>query len=119
MTRSSIILTVLYIFFILIAITFVLEMKTKGILDQKEIDGLRSQNEKERKRFEQDLKLTRDSLEIALNSIAIAHKESIEAHERTQRIIKNYEKIIFVSFSNDAERDSALSKLYPSFRPIR
>lgn len=96
-----------------------MEWRKESDLKQSEIDGLKRSNRKERDSLETRLAITRDSLTVAFETIRQSRKESQEAHERTQRMIKNYEKILFIRFSNDAQRDSALSRLYPSFRPIR
>lgn len=88
-------------------------------LKQSEIKGLKKEIELKDKAFSKSLDSIRRASAIREDSILLAHMESQKANAETQRLIKKYEKIIFVRFSNDAQRDSVLSKLYPSFHPIR
>lgn len=115
------IITICCVIFALLSVLFIAftELRDVNRIQQSEIKHLREVNKKEKDSLQTQLAITRDSLSVAFETIRQARIESQEAHERTQRMIKNYEKIIFVRFSNDAQRDSALSKLYTSFRPIR
>lgn len=104
---------------IIVLVTFMtlnfIEDRKEDNLKQTTINGLRLQNKKEKDSLENVLKVTRDSLDIAFNTIKIATAERIEAHERTQRIIKNYEKIIFIRYASDSARHRKLSELFPSY----
>lgn len=74
---------------------------------------------KERDVLRKDLKFTRDSLVIAFNTIDAAHQETQKAKEEKQFYKSRYEKVKFVGFNTDAQRDSVLAKLFITFRPIR
>lgn len=84
---------------------------------QKTIDGLWKANENQENEFRRQLKLTRDSLEVAYATIRLAHQESVEAHERSQKTIANLNKIIYISYQSDSARTNALKKLYKSYNP--
>lgn len=106
------------VIFLLAGIAFigVMEMNKQNDLLQAEIDGLKRENKIQADSLNKALLLTRDSLSIAFETIRIANKERQEAHERTQRIIRNYEKIIFVTHT-DSSRTATLKQLYPTFKP--
>lgn len=74
---------------------------------------------KERDDMKLGIKSTRDSLKIAFTTIIIAKAETQQAKRETQIIQTRYEKIIFIGYRNDHERDSICAILYPSFRPVR
>lgn len=114
MSKTTATLTVLCLFLFISCVTLFIESGTVTDVRQIEIDYLKKQNQKERERFETELQVTRDSLNVAFETIRQANKERQEAHERTQRIIRNYEKIIFVALT-DSSRNSELKKLYKSF----
>lgn len=95
-----------------------METRKESDLQQSEIEGLKKRNKSERDSMETRLALTRDSLFIAFETIRQATKDRELAHERTQKLIRNYEKIIFVTL-NDSSRNSELIKLYPSFKPTQ
>lgn len=107
-----------FIILVLIGIVWVgvSEMNDQNRVLQSEIEGLKRENQAERDSLNKALLLTRDSLSIAFETIRIANKERQEAHERTQRIIRNYEKIIFVTHT-DSSRTATLKQLYPTFNP--
>lgn len=91
------------------------ELNDLNRLQQKELDGLKKFNRIERERLLKQLLLTRDSLSTAYQNIAIAHKESQEARERTQATIRNLQKIIFITHT-DSSRNATLKELYPTFK---
>lgn len=93
----------------------VTEMRTINRVQQSEIDALRERNKAEKDSLTNALMTTRDSLQIAFETIHQAAKERQEAHERTQRIIKNYEKIIFIRYTSDSARHRKLSELFPTY----
>lgn len=49
----------------------------------------------------------------------IAEQERDRATQEKKAAIRKYESIKFIDLGSDSKRDSVLSKLYPSFRPIR
>jgi len=61
---------------------------------------------------------TQDSLIIAFRTIRLLHSERDSLQIVANSKQKVYEKIVFRNFT-DAQRDSILSELYPSFRPVR
>jgi hypothetical protein len=69
--------------------------------------------------LEYSLSKTRDSLEIAFYTIRIAKAEVYIARQETIKFKKQYEAVKFIPYRNDAERDSVLAELYPSFRSVR
>jgi len=95
---------------------FVIFMETskKDQLKQAEINFLRKRNAEEKDSLETVIKITQDSLEIAFNTIRQASAEREKAHAETQRLIKRYEKIIYVRFANDSARVRAIADLYPT-----
>ena len=64
------------------------------------------------------LGVTRDSLRVAFSTIKEKHNNTSEALEVADKSTKAHETIKYIHF-NDVGRDSLLSKLYPSFRPVR
>lgn len=98
---------------------FVLHMEVvkKDQLKQAEINFLRKRNAEEKDSLETVIKITQDSLEIAFNTIRQASIEREKAHAETQRLIKRYEKIIFISYDNDSARLKAIQQLYKSYTP--
>lgn len=59
-----------------------------------------------------------DSLRVAKRTIFIKHEEWLKLNEQTKQKTKFHESITFKPFT-DQQRDSVLSILYPSFRPVR
>lgn len=112
------ILIVLF-FLQLIAIGFLvsnfMEYNKEKQIEQSTIEGLKKQNAHERDSLNTVLAITKDSLNVAFHTIALARKESQEAHERTQRIIKRYEQIIFIRYSSDSARHRKLAELYNTY----
>lgn len=100
-----------------IAITWlgVTELYDINRTQQSDINFLRKRNVEEKDSLETVIKITQDSLEIAFNTIRQASIEREKAHAETQRLIKRYEKIIYVRFANDSARVRAITELYPSF----
>ena len=92
------------------------ELNDLNRLQQKEIEGLKKFNRIERERLLKQLELTKDSLQIAYQNIAIANKESQQARLRTQATIRNLQKIIFIQHT-DSSRTAELKELYPTFKP--
>lgn len=86
-------------------------------VQQKEIDHLKKQNLAQKDSLEKELTLTRDSLHIAFETIKLANKERIEAHERSQKTIRDLQKIVFIQHT-DSSRNIELNKLYPTFKPL-
>lgn len=98
-----------------ILISEFVQLSKEKELEQSTIDHLRKENVKERDSLENSLSLTRDSLSIALHTIAVAHQQSVEAHARSQKTIDNLKKIIFITHT-DSSRINELKTLYPSWR---
>src|SRR5689334_10219032 len=115
MKTYSYIVTFLLISFCILGINGLIEARKESDLQQSEINGLKKSNKEEADRLRSELAITRDSLNVAFETIRIANKETQEAHERTQRIIKRYEQIIFISYTSDSARHRKLSELYPSY----
>lgn len=61
----------------------------------------------------------KDSLNIAFNTIKIQDANVKQDSIKAFKARKRYESIIFKPIANDHQRDSLLSELYPSFRPVR
>lgn len=103
--------------FLLAGIAFigVMEMNDRNRLQQAEIEGLKRENQIKADSLNKALLLTRDSLEIALHTIAVNHKETLEARERSQATIKALQKIIFI-VHNDSSRTATLKELYKSYK---
>lgn len=116
MKRLELVFAIVIIALFALIWVFVTEMNDRNRVLQSEIEGLKRENQAERDSLNKTLLLTRDSLSIAFETIRIANKERQEAHERTQRIIRNYEKIIFVTHT-DSSRTATLKQLYPTFNP--
>lgn len=93
-----------------------MEQSKYSELQEKQIQHLQEQNQAQRDSLEKELKLTKDSLNIALNTILLKHEETLEAHERSQRTIDNLRKIIFITHT-DSSRTEILKQLYPTFKP--
>jgi hypothetical protein len=61
---------------------------------------------------------SQDSLKIAFHTIRLLNLERDSLQIVANSKQKVYEKIVFRNFT-DHQRDSILSELYPSFRPVR
>ncbi len=84
----------------------------------KELKDVRSaikKTEEERDSIKHDLKLTRDTIEIAFNTIRIAKNETAQAKQEKLNAIKYYESIVYVRFDNDTLRAGAITELYPTY----
>lgn len=92
------------------------EVSKERDLNQKTIDGLLRANKAQRDSLEKHLEITRDSLQIAFETIRQATKEREEAHLRTQKMMKNYESILYIKYENDSTRINALKRLYPTWQ---
>lgn len=103
---------------ILLTIIFVgsRELFKENELRQSEIEGLRKQNKKERDSLQTQLALTRDSLSVAFNTIRIATAEREASHLRTQKTIRDLQRIVFIAHT-DSSRTIELKNLYPTFNP--
>lgn len=93
-----------------------MEQSKYSELQEKQIQRLQEQNQAQRDSLEKELKLTKDSLNIALNTILLKHEESVLARERSQRTIDNLRKIIFITHT-DSSRTATLKTLYKSYTP--
>lgn len=91
-------------------------MKKESDLKQATIDGMRKKNIAERDSLESQLAATRDSLNIAFETIRQAKEETLKANEASKREIKKLKGILFVQHT-DSSRNIELTKLYPSFKP--
>lgn len=113
--KTAIILLCLFIS-VAIVVTAIIEHRKEDTLDQATIEGLKKQNAKERDSLNTQLAITRDSLSIALHTIALAHQESVEAMERSQRTIRDLQRIVYIKYESDSARLNAIKKLYPSYQ---
>lgn len=95
-----------------IAVNF-MESNDRDRLKQVEIDHLKKEIKEQADSLEKQLALTRDSLSIAFETIRLATKEREEAHARTQKTIKDLQRIVFIQYESDSARLNALKKLYP------
>lgn len=102
---------------VLLAAIFVNSTELRNLvrLKQSELDGLKRQNKIERDSLQNLLEVTKDSLQIAFETIKTARKESIEARERTQKTIRDLQKIIFIQHT-DSSRTAELKTLYKSYQ---
>jgi hypothetical protein len=62
--------------------------------------------------------LSEDSLKIAFRTIRLLNLERDSLQILANKQKRLHEKVIFRNFT-DHQRDSILSELYPSFRPVR
>ncbi|HEU5289471.1 MAG TPA: hypothetical protein VFU05_02435 [Cyclobacteriaceae bacterium] len=85
-------------------------------LERKVIEGLKRENLKQKDSLVRVVDLTRDSLDIAFNTILLAKKESQEARERSQKTIRDLQKIIYIQHT-DSSRTAVLKTLYKSYTP--
>lgn len=111
-TISLIILTLILLGIIYLAST---EMSDRNRVLQSEVDGLRIETKKEKDSLNQVLKVTKDSLSIAFNTIKIANLEKVWAHEASQKEIKKLRAVVHVVYENDSLRINALKELYKTF----
>lgn len=100
---------------VLLAVNF-MESSDRDRLKQVEIDYLKKEIAEQRDSLESVLKVTQDSLEIAYATIRLATKEREEAHARTQKTIKDLQRIVFIQHT-DSSRLATLKQLYPTFNP--
>lgn len=103
---------------VLLAIIFVgvTEMNDRNRVQQSTIDGLRKQNKKESDSLNQVLEVTKDSLSVAFETIKQARIEREASHLRTQKTIRDLQKIIYVVHT-DSSRNKALTQLYKTYQP--
>ncbi len=116
MKPSEIILSLIVVVLTAVIVLGLLELRKEDQLKQSVIDGLRRENKKEADSLTRNLKLTRDSLSIAFETIKQSRKESQEAHERTQATIRNLQRIVFIQHT-DSSRTAELKTLYKSYTP--
>jgi len=81
---------------------------------QREIQRLKSSGDS----LKNVVKLSGDSLKIAFHTIRLLNLERDSLQIVANKQKRLHEKIIFRNFT-DHQRDSILSELYPSFRPVR
>lgn len=98
----------------------VTELRDVNRVQQSTIDGLKRRNEAERDSLNTVIKLKDDTIRIAKFTI-LAQADTIKNQELEKENYKRntHDKIRFIPFANDFQRDSVLTSLYPSFRPIR
>lgn len=81
------------------------EYKAKIREKQKEFDALKK-----------DYELRGDSIQIAFNTIRLAHSETEKAKEKEREAVRRYKDVRFVAFTTDSARIKALKQLYKSWR---
>lgn len=117
--KTTIIVSIFFIlFFALLAFIFVgsSELFKQTELQQKEIDHWKKVNKEQADSLNQVLKVTQDSLSIAFEAIKQAAIEREAAHLRTQKIIKDLQKIVYIQHT-DSSRSKALTQLYKTYTP--
>jgi hypothetical protein len=106
------------LFIILIGVVFVLvtELYSENRVLKSDIKGLQNQADS----LERVTKLQSDTIRIAKNTILL-QADTITTYETEKKNYKRdtHEQIHFIDLRTDARRDSTLSNLYPSFRPVR
>lgn len=114
--KTYLIVLLIFVFlFCLGGLTVYIEAKKESDLKQREIDGLKRTNKKEKDSLLIKLAIKQDSLNIVLQLMSVAHQESVEAHQRSQATIRNLQRIIFITHT-DSSRNAELTKLYPSWK---
>lgn len=108
-------LAILVAIFLVLDVLFT-EMSDRDRLKQVEIDHLKKEIAEQRDSLESVLKVTQDSLEIAFETIKQANIERQAAHERSQKTIRDLQRIVFITHS-DSSRLATLKQLYPTFNP--
>lgn len=119
--RYFIFISSLIIIVLLVSLyVLVTEMRDVNRVQQSTIDGLRKRVEDDKRRFEEIVRLKDDTIKIAKRTI-IAQDVIIKNQELDKENYKRniHDKIRFIPYANDVQRDSILTSLYPSFRPIR
>lgn len=108
------------IVFMSIFLVWGIEVMKERDLKQSTIDGLKRRNEAERDSLNGVIKLKDDTIRIAKFTI-FAQADTIKNQELEKENYKRntHDKIRFIPYANDFQRDSVLTSLYPSFRPIR
>ena len=81
---------------------------------QREIQRLKTSGDS----LKNVVKLSGDSLKIAFRTIRLLNLERDSLQILANKQKRLHEKVIFRNFT-DHQRDSILSELYPSFRPVR
>jgi hypothetical protein len=81
---------------------------------QREIQRLNAKRDS----LQNIVNLSGDSLKIAFHTIRLLNLERDSLQILANSKHKVYEKIVFRTYT-DHQRDSILSELYPSFRPVR
>lgn len=117
--KTAIILLCLFIS-VAIVVTAIIEHRKEDSLDQATIEGLKRQNEKEKDSLNNQLATALDLLLLAQQTI-ILQADTLEANKKEKENYKRntHDKIRFIPYANDSQRDSVLSGLYPSFRSFR
>jgi septal ring factor EnvC (AmiA/AmiB activator) len=116
MKPKTLISIFLSVILLMMGITFVSEMSDRDRLKQVEIDHLKKEIAEQRDSLESVLKVTQDSLDIAFETIKQANIERQAAHERSQKTIRDLQRIVFITHS-DSSRNKVLKQLYPTFNP--
>lgn len=106
------------VIFALLAVIWVYVSETADLrrTQQAEIDHLKKENLKQKDSLESVLKVTQDSLETAFETIKQANIERQAAHERSQKTIRDLQRIVFIQHT-DSSRLATLKQLYPTFKP--
>jgi hypothetical protein len=81
---------------------------------QREIQRLKTSGDS----LKNVVKLSGDSLKIAFRTIRLLNLERDSLQILANKQKRLHEKVIFRNYT-DHQRDSILSELYPSFRPVR
>lgn len=108
------ILIIFCIFVMLVSIYS--EVKDYNRIQQSTIDGLKKQLKTQEDSLQNVLSVTRDSLTIAFETIKQANIERQAAHERSQKTIKDLQRIVYIKYESDSARLNALKTLYPSWK---
>jgi len=78
-------------------------------------DNIPTRLDNDRKILLDSLKIINKNLDKIYAQIDGTRNEVLQAKKETEKLRKNYEKIHFVSFSNDSIRKRELSRLYPTY----
>lgn len=116
-TAKTLLILLVIVALIVYGVVAVIEWEKEKQLQQSTIDGLKKSNKEEADRLRSELAITRDSLNVAFETIRVAHKESVEARERSQRTIRDLQRIVYIKYESDSARLNALKSLYKSYVP--
>jgi len=108
------ILTLILAVLLCLSLIFSKELSIEKAIRERENIAIK----KQRDSLETQINVIRDSLTVAFELIRLTHNNTAEAHRSTEKTRRNHERIIFINHT-DAGRDSLLTILYPSFRPVR